>query len=282
MDDPNTIYQRVSSLEMSDVKETGGIRLKFRIDDGSDVRLELPGDVAHQLVFFAPQYLSDYHITPSSDGGQVSIGIQTTTDIRRAKTPHAPLPIPDRFCAPVGRIVATWGQFESSFDAFHDAVVKASQADPHSKPPSFRRRRQHLLKLARDYFGRSSGLFQHLKKIVAIAASLHKPRNLIAHGHYHLFISVKKAADELTPSVTIRMAAEGKGVRLEFDYEQLERLYYDVANLSGLMNQMAVPDYAAALPLPSHEISLLQGFLNSNLSHPMFSTLEDPPRSSLS
>lgn len=273
--DPSISFEIATSVEISAPPDAGGLRLRFKTNDGAEFSVQLNAVQANHLLFEGPQFLADYEVAPEGDSCIVSVG--GVLGGTRVKLPSSPLIIPHRYASPIGRILATWGQFDSKFDEFHDALMKANGTDPHTKPSQFERRRKHLLRLASDSFGKSSLLYQHLRRVAQMAKALAIPRNLIAHGHYSLRVQMKR--EPPSPMiVTVKLHASGKNGPLELDYDELETLYREFAHLTGLIGQLVRPD--SGLPLPSSDILLLQDFLRSNLPPPTPSRIERQPRSS--
>lgn len=256
----------VKDFRLLPFRETGELGIQFRIEGKGLAGVKLSDQTARQLIDRAPDQLNDYKVTRNGDKFEVSVAAATYLDKSRAQSPSAPLAIPDRFCAPIGRIVATWGQFEAQFIDFLEAMIEQNRTDTKtrrnfSKPV---KRFRVEMKLC---FAPLPGLLDYLESILTDATDLQWQRNVIAHGVYSSLVHVKRAANSPFVFVDVKMEAtgtrKGKPVTLTLDKEGLENLYYKIAHLAGRMQSVAILGHSKTFE-PPHERSALQDFLRAN------------------
>ena len=229
--------------------------------------VKLSDQTARKLIDRAPDQLNDYKVTRNGDKFEVLVAAATYLDTSRAQSPSAPLAIPDRFCAPIGRIVATWGQFEAQFIDFLEAMIEQNGTQSTQTPRFFRKRVQRFRNEMKLCFAPLPGLLDYLESLLTDATDLQWQRNVVAHGVYTSLVHVKKAANSPSVFVDVKMEAtgvqNGKPVTLTLDKEGLENLYYKIAHLAGRMQRVAILGHSETFE-PSHERSALQDFLRAN------------------
>lgn len=258
--------QPVKDFRLFPFRETGELGIQFRIEGKGLAGVKLSDQTARHLIDRAPDQLNDYTVSRNGDKFEVSVAASTYLDTSRTQSPSAPLAIPDRFCAPIGRIVATWGQFEAQFIDFLEAMIEQNGTGTKIRRnfPERVKRFRNEMKLC---FSLLPGLLDYLESILTDATELQWKRNVVAHGVYSSLVHVKKAANSPSVFVDVKMEASGvhkrKPVTLTLDKEGLENLYYKIAYLAGRMQRVAILGHSETFE-PSHERSALQDFLRAN------------------
>ncbi|WP_226636475.1 hypothetical protein [Brevundimonas poindexterae] len=141
--------------------------------------------------------------------------------------------LPPDYLAPIGLIIAHWGQFERLFAVAIDAMLRAEAADGiardwvrDSKRTSFKTRCRLLKDLCREWLAiKRPEQAKALMGIIDRASSLASKRNLIAHGSYAY------AIEPHSSTVTnCRAVDHDTGKEMAFDETVLKKLYHDIAH----------------------------------------------------
>lgn len=203
------------------------------------------------------------------EGGRTELILRpiTSIDMRRAKSPMSPLPVPDRFCAVIGRILATWGQFETHFDEFLTALLKANGTGVEAPTVRFRDRIKRFRQEMRTALSALPGSQSVLNATLDDAVGTYDDRNLLAHGMYECEAHVFQSETDIEPSATVTLIAKGHKKRQpiegRYSYDDLNDLYYRVAHIAGRMRGCCLPDQITEL-VPSEEKPPLRMFIDAN------------------
>ena len=201
-------------------------------------------------------------------------GIATNIiDTWKAKYPSVIMLLPVAFFPAIGHIVTSWGFFETLFENFLMALLKANgttNKDWRSLP--FRKRRKLFADEARKAFDGFPAITRYLESILDDSVPIQQKRNLVAHGRLSAQISPIESDVKLI-CIGFR---KGQEVRGDFNREDLDDLHYAIVHMAGRLH--CAPD---APEFSSSDKSKLLDFLTSN--HPTYPNPcmpPPPPRSS--
>jgi len=232
--------------------ESGDLALQFHVIGGGMAHLRISNDHAAELIGMISRRMTDYRIVTNNEGApSIDISYGTTVDLKKVKLPFADLPIPDRFCAMVGRIIATWGQFDHSFSLFLFAIHAAMKTPFPRKCRTFRQRADLSKRLVREFFQPYETILTYQNTLIDDGFPLYDIRNLLAHGFYGGEITALGVpgdkAFRLKFSLTAVGDLNGAQEQRSFDYDHLEHIYYTMANLNGRINALISPEQIQAL-----------------------------------
>jgi hypothetical protein len=143
--------------------------------------------------------------------------------------------LPEAYHAPIGLIVAYWGNFEVVFDSCLEGLIAGEIADGKVrdtsgwKRQSFRRRRKLFKDICKEWLMTwRPDEADRLIAIIDAASQLQSRRNLIAHGTYGYSIpphsSVAQECYAFNGSTNEKMP---------FDEEVLKRIYHEISHVTA-------------------------------------------------
>jgi hypothetical protein len=141
--------------------------------------------------------------------------------------------LPQPYHAPIGLIIAHWGNFERHFDICLQALLAGEAAEGgvrdrhHLK--QFKRRRAVLKEICTEWLAswrpeEAAALCQ----IADTAGDLSWKRNMIAHGKFYYEIP-----SQSSKAVNCKAIDTESGKEFPFDADRLIKLYHDIAHLTA-------------------------------------------------
>jgi hypothetical protein len=143
--------------------------------------------------------------------------------------------LPEAYHAPIGLVIAYWGNFEVAFDACLAALISGESADGGTRDTSnwnrrrFKRRSSLFKKICSEWL--STWKAVEAKKLATIAdraGDLHWRRNMIAHGVYSYTIPPYSSV-----ATNCRAINHESGDEMPFDEHVLKKLYHDISHLTA-------------------------------------------------
>lgn len=164
--------------------------------------------------------------------------------------------IPLGFYPLIGYVAGLWGNFELRMDELLASFVAAdaSEDDARWQTRPFKQRKALLRKKCAKHF--DGAIVTEINELLDTAAGIHWQRNLIIHGHY-------RVANLLTVGVYADGVHNGRMVSLPVTQRSLEKLYHDIAVLSGRLVRCVDPD-AGVHSLSSAHRSQLRDFVRKH------------------
>jgi hypothetical protein len=172
---------------------------------------------------------------------------------------------PPVFLPAVAAVLVQWGSFETDHDLLLKLVHKYNNSS-NAIDKGFSRKRVLLKREAKIAFDRAPKLLELLTTWLGKANSLYKDRNILAHGKLGMEVKIKKDAHEFTNSdhVKINIVADGESggslVTKVFSMQDLEDLYYNIANAHVVLGIFMDATDIISSRVPSNEKSVLQDF----------------------
>jgi hypothetical protein len=143
--------------------------------------------------------------------------------------------LPEQFHAPIGLVIAHWGNFEIVFDACLEGLIAGKVANGKVrevagwKERKFKRRWELFRDICKEWLiaWDESGA-NDLLSILDRASHLHSRRNLIAHGIYGYTIPPMSSVATNCFARTLKTDEE-----FFFDLDVLKKLYHDISHCTG-------------------------------------------------
>jgi hypothetical protein len=143
--------------------------------------------------------------------------------------------LPETYHAPIGLIIAYWGNFELTFDFCLEALITAEAADGKLRETSgwkrliFKRRRKIFEEVCKDWLAAwNSEAALKLQSILALSSSLHAQRNIIAHGIYGYTIPSDSSIAQQCYAQNL-----STGRKMFFDERVLKKIYHDISHITA-------------------------------------------------
>ena len=142
------------------------------------------------------------------------------------------LPLDDNLARLIGLVVAHWGDFECKLNKLIALLLTATDRDePNWDRRGFEKRKKLLKELLGQIrFETNDDVGQaRLATMLGEAADLQWRRNTVAHGVYRLTVGPMSSA----AAWRAESFHNGKPVTVSLDPDTLEKLWHDIAHLSG-------------------------------------------------
>jgi hypothetical protein len=143
--------------------------------------------------------------------------------------------LPAAFHAPIGLVIATWGQFEETFDAALCALISGESQDGGHRNTGewqntkFKRRQELFKSICAEWLASwRPNEATSLNDLLGRAADLHWRRNMIAHGRFVYSILPHSSTASNFRAISVR-----KNREMPIDEEKLKKLHHDIAHLTG-------------------------------------------------
>lgn len=141
--------------------------------------------------------------------------------------------LPEPYHAPIGLIIAHWGNFERHFDICLQALIAGEVADGGTREVQlsrqFKRRRALFKEICTEWLaGWRPEEAKSLCQIADTAGDLSWKRNLIAHGQYAYTIPPQSSL-----ATNCRASDTESGKEFSFDADTLVKLYHDISHLTA-------------------------------------------------
>lgn len=187
-------------------------------------------------------------------------------DKNKVKQPFGAPPIPDDFCAWVGKIAITWGLVELHIDSLIAALESETGEPPTAKRQNFKKRRERCKNLSKRAFASNQTVTTTINKILSDAAEVQWKRNLIMHGQLKSKLYVRdggKINFRIEGELIIKGYHNSKEVTLYYSVNDVEHLFYTIAHICGRLEQLVTLD--AVIPeISSRDKLRLRSFLLAN------------------
>lgn len=143
--------------------------------------------------------------------------------------------LPEAYHAPIGLVIAYWGNFETVFNACLGGLIEAEQNDGGTRDTTawkhrrFKSRRELFKELCSEWLaGKKPEVATLIAEMADRAGDLSWKRNMIAHGAYSYEIPPMSSG-----AVNCRAIDHEKGKEFPFDETVLKRLYHDISHLTA-------------------------------------------------
>jgi hypothetical protein len=218
-------------------------------------------------------------VTDQKTGRSVEVFAPDMMEIalNRVKSPWFVPPITAQFASGIGKVALVWASFEHEIDAFLSALVKASNytSSTEWKKQRYAKRADIFRNSSKAIFENSSpSVWRYIDSLLGRAANLQPKRNILAHGRLQCVLEVVGPDLDHMRIVSKLHAQDDRTNKTEtFDPESLEKLYYELAHLSGLtsrLNRINDPPKRIAL----RDRASLRDFLLAH--HPSYASGQTP------
>jgi hypothetical protein len=198
----------------------------------------------------------------------------------KIKSPwHVP-PISKVFSGLVGQLAFTWADFENEFDLFLQGLVEATAYPDEWKLVKYKTRARIFRTLIKSYFAGNPTIIRYAERILGKAAQLQELRNNLAHGRLNCELEVKGPdLDHLFITTTLLVYLRRTDTTVRYTPDKIEKGYYEIAHLSGLMHRFSNPDKPPK-PVSSPDKQVLLEFLVNHHPRSREPTLGRHPLSS--
>ncbi len=143
--------------------------------------------------------------------------------------------LPESYHAPIGLVIAHWGNFETVFNACLSGLIDGEKADGGSRDTDgwqrhrFKSRRRLFKDICSEWLvSWRPAEADVLKGLADRAGDLGWKRNLIAHGSYGY--TILPHSSEVT---NCRAVNQGTGDEFRFDADILKKLYHDISHMTA-------------------------------------------------
>jgi hypothetical protein len=187
--------------------------------------------------------------------------------------------LPDEFFPAIGKVAVMWGHLETIFEGLLTALADAEglkEAD--WRFLNFRKKRTKLRELWETHLSPlCPQITQHLDLLLGELDAPYQRRNLAVHGQ--MMIEFGAVDGKGVAKLVCTGRYNGKQLKESFTANDLDDLFYQIANLTGRLTLIA-QGHPWKFSTSTPEKSFLQDFLSKH--HPTFpnpATLPRPPRS---
>ncbi len=142
--------------------------------------------------------------------------------------------LPQEYHAPIGLVIAYWGNFEALFDACLGCMIeqerlKGGERDTANwQRSAFKKQRRIFKEICSDFISiRYPETAKEVFRIIDNCSNLHQKRNMIAHGTYNY--TVLPHSSEITDF----RAFDKKGNSMIFNEYILKELYHDISHITA-------------------------------------------------
>lgn len=181
-------------------------------------------------------------------------------DLTKAQMPISAVAFPKEFFPLIGQIALLSGNLQTQVDGLIKGLCKATDTDQTKIHSSFSKRLSATRKMITEIFPKSPSVKKELTRLIEEAERLSVDRNLLCHGELNIW--TKNGG-----TIVATGKSKGKVIRREYDYDGVERVFYDYSMLTGRLSSIFIIPITGDFyfPLPSDEKSALSSFLETNL-----------------
>jgi len=208
--------------------------------------------------------LSLFHDGKTSGALRFEMYFGPPDDPRYIKEPSSRPAIPWEVYLPMGRIAATWGQFEVRMDMLINLLVAATDAPSNIGRLNFRKRKELCRSLVMAYFSAHPDIVAFLDDTLTLAAQAHWRRNLLIHGEIATVATWKVGTSESKFGLRAKGRHNGKDVTLDFYRDDFDKLIGEIAHCYGRLDFLTGRDVNNPM-LASGDKQILRDFVAKNL-----------------
>jgi hypothetical protein len=142
------------------------------------------------------------------------------------------MPLPDKIFCLVGLVVVHWGTFETEMDKVIQGILLAVKKEVDGwERQAFSKRKSLFVDLVKAHIATAYPIAAtQYRELLGSAADLQWRRNLVSHGVYR--VTFPPAGPE-SPFFWAEGIHKGKPISLQINEETLDKLWHDIAHLTG-------------------------------------------------
>jgi hypothetical protein len=146
------------------------------------------------------------------------------------------LPVPEAELRLIGLVAAHWGTFEVQLNSLIASILASiGQVIDGWERLGFKKRKEMLADLIKEQLADLPETERRYRKLLGDAADLYWRRNTVAHGQYR--VTFPPAGSE-PPSFWAESFYKNRPVRVDINVPTLEKLWHDIAHLTGELQQI--------------------------------------------
>lgn len=165
----------------------------------------------------------------------------TSIDPSKIIDPFDTFPIDDLFYRHTGMIALTWSRVESQLNSLILALQKSQNVPQIVEKTSFKKRKELCKSLGELAFKIHPSIFNELFGILADAADLQWKRNFVLHGEIRNELEAVGEA-KIKSTLFATSTYNNSEITLSFSVNDLENLFYRIANVSGRLCRFSAID----------------------------------------
>ncbi len=200
-------------------------------------------------------------MSEGSDGTKHSLKIVSRTyDLKKVQMPISSVAFPEEFFPLIGQIALLSGNLQIQVDGLLHGLCKATGTDQSKIHSSFSKRLSAARRMINEIFADSPSVKKELTRLIDEADRLSVDRNLLCHSELQIW--TKNGG-----TIVATGNKKGKVIRREYDYDGVERVFYDYSMLTGRLSSIFIIPLTGDFyfPLPPDEKSALSSFLKTTL-----------------